>query len=213
MQILFGNSSSGNCYKVRLALAYRGLKYRYVDLDSLHGETRQPAFLALNPFGKIPALLAPPAPLMVESNAIAWWLLRDTALWPSDANAQQDCLAWMFWEQYSHEPKVAVARSWVKLGRDRSQREAFAQLRSEARGALDHMERNLSRRPYVLGTGLSVADLCLYAYSHKIGDFGLDMADWPGIAAWCDRLAGLAWWPAIEASPEPVSLATALASL
>lgn len=213
MLTLFGNSSSGNCYKVRLALAYRALDYRYVDLDSLHGATRKPAYLALNPFGKIPALAARGQPVMVESNAIAWSLLRDTPLWPTELGRQQACLAWMFWEQYSHEPKVAVARSWVKLGRDAQQPEAFAQLCSDARGAFDHMERSLSQQRYLLGETLSVADLCLYAYSHKAGDFGLDLTNWPGLSAWCLRLASLDWWPAIEAFPEPLALEAALATL
>lgn len=213
MLTLFGNSSSGNCYKVRLALAYCSLDYRYVDLDSLHGATRQPAYLALNPFGKIPALAAPGQPLMVESNAIAWWLLRDTPLWPQTATEQQACLAWMFWEQYSHEPKVAVARSWVKLGRDQAQPEAFARLVDDARAALDHMERSLSAQPYLVGAAESLADLCLYAYTHKAGDFGLALTDWPGIHAWCQRLASQDWWPAIEAAPAATSLANALAAL
>lgn len=211
MITLFGNATSGNCYKVRLALAYRGLPYRFVDVDSLHGQTRRPDFLALNPFGKIPALAETGQPLMVESNAITWSLLEGTPLWPQTPRARQNCLAWMFWEQYSHEPKVAVARSWVKLGRDREQPDAFAVLRQEAHAALDQMERVLSSQPYLVGHAISAADLCLYAYSHKAGDIGLDLADWPGLAAWCQRLAGLDWWPAIKDHPTPTALDEALA--
>ncbi len=213
MYTLFGNATSGNCYKVRLALAYRGQPYRYVDVDSLHGQTRSPAFLAFNPFGKIPALAQSGQPPMVESNAIAWSLLEATPLWPDDARARQSCLAWMFWEQYSHEPKVAVARSWVKLGRDREQPQAFATLRDEASGALDHMERLLSKQPYLIGDAVSVADLCLYAYSHKAGDIGLDLAGWPGLQAWCQRLSAQPWWVTIDDHPTPLALDEALAGL
>ena len=150
-------SASGNCYKVRLGLSRLGQDYHYYDVDSLNGETRSSAFLAINPFGQIPALKLEDGQVLLQSNAILQYLCRDTELWPDEALAQQEVLAWLFWEQYSHEPKIAVARSWVKRGDDQRDPAGFETLKQGGAVALAYMEASLIKQDYRGGPSFSTS--------------------------------------------------------
>lgn len=115
MHTLYSMQNSGNCYKLRLAMAQLGIPFQIHDVDILKGESRTPEFLALNPNGKVPALRLETGELLSESNAILFFLAEDTPLMPEGKFCRAEVLQWMFFEQYSHEPYIAVARFWLKL--------------------------------------------------------------------------------------------------
>ena len=149
MYVVYGNSDSGNCYKVKLALAQLALPHRWVETDSLAGATRTPEFLARNPNGKVPLLELEDGSFLPESNAILWYLAEDTELAPAGRLGRARALQWMFFEQYSHEPYVAVARSIVRyLPPDSPRRAELPRLREHADQALGVMEQHLAREPY-----------------------------------------------------------------
>ena len=189
MYVVYGNSDSGNCYKVKLAIAQLALAHGWVETDSVAGATRTPEFLAKNPNGKVPLLELDDGSFLPESNAILWYLAEDTELAPAGRLGRARALQWMFFEQYSHEPCVAVARSIVRyLPPDSPRRAELPRLRERAHQALAVMERHLAREPYFVDAVYSIADIALFAYTHCAADGGIELAPYPAIRAWLERV-------------------------
>ena len=201
MIAIHGYSPSGNCHKLRLLLEQLGRPYRWVETDSSRGQTRTPEYLALNPNGKVPILVREDGAVLVESNAILHYLAEGSALLPGEPWARAQALSWMFFEQYSHEPCIAVARficGWTPL--DSPRRDALPGLRERGHQALAVMEQHLSRHPWFTGADYGVADIALFAYTGVAGDGGFDLAAYPAL---CDWLARVRATPGFVPMPAP----------
>ena len=189
MYVVYGNSDSGNCYKVKLALAQLPIPHRWVEIDSGAGATRTPGFLAKNPNGKVPLLELDDGSFLPESNAILWHLAEDTVLAPAGRLGRARTLQWMFFEQYSHEPYVAVARSIMRyLPADSPRRAELPRLHERGHQALAVMEQHLAREPYFVDGIYSIADIALFAYTHCAEDGGISLTPYPAIRAWLKRV-------------------------
>jgi glutathione S-transferase len=189
--------ASGNCHKVRLALDLLGLPYRWHEVDVLGGETRTPSFLAMNPNGKVPVLQIDDHTFLAESNAILCYLADGTRLWPGDRLARAQALAWMFFEQYSHEPYIAVAR-FVRRFLRRDDDPRLPELTRRGHEALAVMERHLARHAWFAAEQFSIADIALFAYTHRADEGGFDLASYPALRSWLDRCRAL---PGISEMP------------
>ena len=186
---LYGDRASGNCYKVILAASMLGLDYDYVAVDILAGDTQQDDFLALNPNGKIPLLELPDGRCLSESNAIINFLAMDSELYPADNYQQARVLQWQFFEQYSHEPYIAVARFISKyLGLPEERRAEYEAKQLGGHRALSIMENELLKSTYICGENLTVADISLFAYTHVADEGGFDLANYPALQAWIERI-------------------------
>jgi len=186
---IYGMRASGNCYKLQLLLDQLGREYRWVDVDSAHGETRTSDYLAKNPNGKVPLLELDDGRRLAESDAILCYLAEGTPFLPSDSWLRAQTLQWLFFEQYSHEPCIAVARfirGWLPAGHPR-QAEVPALLQKGTQ-VLAVMEQHLAGREWFVGDSYGVADIALYAYTHCAGDGGFELADFPNIRAWLARV-------------------------
>lgn len=200
---LYSMQSSGNCYKPRLLMHQLGLPFRLIDTDSLGGDTRKPEFLALNPNGKVPLLMLPDERTLAESDAMLLHLAEDTPYLPADSYERALCYQWLFFEQYSHEPYIAVARSLIHLtpGGRESAAERIARLHHLGNKALTVMERHLAARDWFAGNAYSVADIALYAYTHVAEQGDFELAPYPAVRAWLERVAAvpghidMAWRP------------------
>jgi len=191
MFTVYGKSDSGNCYKVKLALEQLGFAYRWVEVDSTRGETRSAEFLAKNPNGKVPTLGLEDGSYLPESNAILHYLAEGSALLPADRLGRARALQWMFFEQYSHEPCIAVARSILRyLPPDSPRRAELPRLQERGHQALAVMEQHLAGTPFFAGGAYSVADIALFAYTHCAPDGGFDLARYPAVSAWLARVRG-----------------------
>ncbi|MEM7219676.1 MAG: glutathione S-transferase family protein [Pseudomonadota bacterium] len=188
MQI-YGDLISGNCLKVKYTADWLGLDYDWVDVDIMQGQSRTDDFLTHNPAGQVPTVVFADGRALAQSNAIIRYLARDSALLPADAFERAKVDEWLFWEQYSHEPYVAVCRfQMVYEKRAASERDAWRVERGEA--ALDLLERTLSEPRWLVADALSVADISLYGYTALAHEGGFDLTGRPGIAAWLDRTRG-----------------------
>jgi glutathione S-transferase len=187
-----GMSTSGNCHKVRLLLEQLGRSYAWIEVDSANGGTRTPEYLARNPNGKVPMLERADGGILVESNAILCWLAEGTSFLPDDAWQRAQALSWLFFEQYSHEPYIAVARN-IRAYQGTAAQNAERLARCDENGgrALDAMEHRLGAHDWLTDAGPTVADLALFAYTHVADEGGFDLARWPGVSAWVKRLAAL----------------------
>jgi len=187
--IIYGDSLSGNCYKIKLLCSLLHIEHQWIEVNILEGETRTSEFLAMNPNAKIPLLVTENKQYISESNAILYYLSQQTTFFPIDALQQSVCLQWMFFEQYSHEPYIAVARFINKyLG---SPADRLEELESKQEGglkALAVMEIQLQKTPYLLGDTISIADLCLFAYTHVAYEGGFDLNNFPAILSWISRV-------------------------
>src|SRR5688572_15765356 len=189
MFIVFGMSDSGNCYKVRLALEQLSLPYRWVEVDPGRGETRTPEFLARNANGKVPTLELEDGSHLAESNAILNYLADGSPLLPQDRLQRARVLQWMFFEQYSHEPYVAVARAILRYQPPDSPRRAeLPRLLERGNHALAVMERHLEREPFFAAGRYTVADIALYAYTHCAADGGFELSAYRAIGRWLQRV-------------------------
>jgi glutathione S-transferase len=189
MFTVYGMSDSGNCYKVRLALEQLALPYRWIEMDTARGDTRSPKFLAINANGKVPTLALEDGSFLPESNAILNYLAEGSGLLPADRLGRARVLQWMFFEQYSHEPYVAVARSILRYQPPDSPRRAeLPRLRERGNQALSVMEQHLQREPFLAAGRYSIADIALYAYTHCAGDGGFDLGEFPALSAWLGRV-------------------------
>ena len=189
MITLYGFSPSGNCQKVRLLLEQLAIEYRWVEVDSAKGETRTPEFLAKNPNGKVPMLETADGRILVESNAMLYWLAEGTPFFPADSWQRAQALGWMFFEQYSHEPYIAVARficGWTGL--DSARRADLPRLRERGHQALAVMERHLLTAAWFTGSDYGIADIALFAYTEVASDGGFDLAPYPAIRQWLARV-------------------------
>jgi glutathione S-transferase len=189
MITIYGMRASGNCYKLQLLLDQLGRDYRWVDVDSAHGETRTPDYLAKNPNGKVPLLELDDGRRLAESDAILCYLAEGTPLLPDDRWLRAQTLQWLFFEQYSHEPCIAVARfirGWLPVNHPR-QAEVPALLQKGGQ-VLTVMEQHLAGREWFVGDSYGIADIALYAYTHCAGDGGFDLSVFPNIRAWLHRV-------------------------
>lgn len=192
MITLYDNWDSGNGYKVRLLLAHLGADYRLVDLDIDHGGTHTPEFLAINPNGKIPAIVLDDGRALFESNAIMLYLAEGSDYLPEDRFLRAQVAQWLFFEQYSHEPQVAVARYIHRHLPAGHARYGELPARLEAgRKALGVMETHLSSVDWMVGGTFSIGDIALYAYTHVAHQGGFDLSAFPHVEAWCARIAAL----------------------
>lgn len=182
-----GVASSGNCYKVRLALEQLNLPYAWHEVDMMHGATRTEAFLKLNPNGKVPVLRIDDTTCLCESGAILCYLAEGTPLMPTDRLARAQVLQWMFFEQYSHEPNVAVARFILQFLK-RADDPRLPEKTAGSYRALDVMEAHLATRTFFVGERYTVADIALYAYTHVADQANLDLSRYPAIRAWLGRV-------------------------
>lgn len=187
---VYGDYNSGNCYKIKLMLHLLGLEYEWQSVDILNGETETPAFLAKNPNGKVPVLELEDDTCLWESNAILNYLADGSEFLPTEPRLRTQVLQWQFFEQYSHEPYVAVARFiQFYLGLPQERLEEYRKLQKRGYKALDVMEQQLARTPYLVGEHYSIADVTLYAYTHVAHQGGFDLAGYPSIQAWLQRVA------------------------
>lgn len=203
---LYDYLSSGNGYKARLLLAFLGIDYawEHVDLDS--GAARKPDYLEINPNGRIPALALDDGTVLSESNAILNYLADGTPWLPADRLARAQVLQWQFFEQYDHEPAIAVVRAWTmhpEWGpRDPAARaDAVDARRIAGAAALKLMDAALDGREFLVGGGPTIADISLYAYTHVAGDGGFDLAACPHVTAWLERIAALSGYIPITHRP------------
>jgi glutathione S-transferase len=190
MLILHDNLGSGNAYKVRLMLCHLDQPFQRIEYDVTRGETRGADFMARSPDGRVPVLEFPDGRHLPQSNAILFYLARGTDYWPREAFAQAQALQWMFFEQYSHEPNIAVARYWLHfLDPEDLDRDQLAEKQRKGYQALDVMEGRLAESDFLVDAGYSIADIALYAYTHVAGEAGMTLDDYPGIRRWLDRVA------------------------
>lgn len=185
---LYDYLPSGNSYKVRLLLAYLGIEYEHVDINIIKGESQSAAYRAKNPAGQIPLLELGDGRLLAESNAILYFLAEGTPYWPFPAFDQAKALQWMFFEQYKHEPSIAVAR-YIHHYAYESRKDELPALMKKGYLALDVMETALDGQRWFVGGGRSIADIALYAYTHVADEGGFDLTNYPNISAWLERFA------------------------
>jgi glutathione S-transferase len=186
---IYGDIQSGNCYKIKLLCNLLQISHEWCHVDILAGDTQQAAFLSKNPNGKIPLLALPDGRFLTESNAIMNYLATDSSLLPADNFSLAKVQQWQFFEQYSHEPYIAVARFIVKyLGLPEERRAEYESKHSNGYKALSVMESQLTSTPYLIGEQLTTADIALYAYTHVAGEGGFTLEAYPGILAWLNRI-------------------------
>jgi glutathione S-transferase len=184
-----GMAASGNCHKVRMALEALGRPYAWTEIDPGRGDTRRPEFLAMNPNGKVPVLEIEPGVFLSESNAILWYLADGTSLLPHGALARARVLQWLFFEQYSHEPYIAVARYLRKFHPDPASQGTLADSKLDGGyRALEVMEGQLAKEAFFVAGRYSIADIALYAYTHVAGDGGFQLERFPALRAWLKRV-------------------------
>jgi glutathione S-transferase len=188
--LLYNSQVSGNCYKVRLLLAHLGIPYRREELSVVDRSNRDDVLGSLNPALRIPTLVLDDGRALAESGAILWYFGEGTRFVPADAYERAQVLQWMFFEQYDHEPALAVTRFWLTYS---GRPEAFADRLDEriAAGhrALAAMESHLREHSYLVGKGMTLADIALYAYTHVAPEGGYELDGYPAIRAWLDRIA------------------------
>ena len=212
MLTVYGFSPSGNCHKVRVLLEQLGhrrdVDYRWIETDSSRGETRTREFLAMNPNGRVPIVELDDGRVLAESNAILCWLAEGTAYLPGHPWLKAQALSWLFFEQYSHEPYVAVARficGWTPL--DSPRRAELPKLRERGHAALAVMERHLASQPWFSGPAYGVADIALHAYTCVAGHGGIALDGYPALRGW---LANVEATPGFVPMPAPDAAAQAL---
>jgi glutathione S-transferase len=184
---IYGDKVSGNCLKVKWVAQRIGRPHAWIDVDILKGETRTPAFLAMNPAGQVPVVVLEDGRVLSQSGAIILHLAEGSDLIPDDPYERARMFEWMFWEQYSHEPTIAVARFQMKyLGKPRGECDPRLFERGEA--ALARMEAGLTGSPFLVGGTLTLADIALVAYTRMAHEGGFQLARYPAVKAWVARV-------------------------
>ncbi len=187
--LVYGDSISGNCYKIQLLCAQLDIPHDWREIDILAGDTRAPEFLAMNANGKIPLLVLPDSRYLAESNAIICYLAERSKLAGSDSFSRAQILQWMFFEQYSHEPNIATSRFIIKyLGSPPDRQASLEEKRVGGHKALDVMEKQFSDSEFIAGPEYSIADIALYAYTHVADEGGFDLKEYPEVRAWLGRV-------------------------
>jgi glutathione S-transferase len=188
--LLYNSAVSGNCYKVRLLLAHLGLEYETVEMSVVDRSNRKELLGELNPGLRVPTLVLDDGRPLAESNAILWYFGDGTDYVPDDPYERAQVLQWLFFEQYSHEPNIAVARFWlVYSGTPEQFTERLPERMRGGYAALDAMERHLAERTFLVGDRYSIADIALYAYTHVAHEGGFELERYPSIRAWLGRVA------------------------
>jgi len=187
--LLNDNAVSGNCYKVRLLLAQLAIPYERRELSVADRSNRPQVLGGLNPALRVPTVVLDDGRALAESNAILWYFGEGTRYVPQDRYERAQVLQWQFFEQYDHEPHVAVARFWVHYRGGSVDPAALAERRAGGYRALDAMEEHLAGRQFLVGERYSLADISLYAYTHVAGEGGFELQRYPAIRAWLDRVA------------------------
>jgi len=212
MIAVYGFSPSGNCHKLRLLLSQLGKReghdYRWIETNSAIGETRTSDYLAKNPNGKVPMIELDDGRVLVESNAILCWLADGTSFLPADPWQKAQALSWLFFEQYSHEPYIAVARfvcGWTPM--DSPRRADLPKLRERGHAALAVMETHLASNAWFSGNDYGIADIALYAYTCVAPHGGIELAAYPALRGW---LARIETTPGFVPLPAPDATAQAL---
>ena len=188
--LLYSSAVSGNCYKVRLLFAHLGIDYELREVDVVDRSTRPQLLGGLNPALRVPTLVLDDGRPLAESGAILWYFGEGSRFVPADRYLRAQVLQWMFFEQYEHEPAIAVVRFLVAYS-GRPYDEAFVESRRRAGyRALDAMEGHLAARAWLVGESITLADLALYAYTHVAHEGGFDLAPYAAVRAWLERVAG-----------------------
>jgi glutathione S-transferase len=190
MYTLYSMQRSGNCYKVRLALAQLRTPYRLIEVDILKGETRTPEFLAKNPSGHVPLLEVAPNRYLPESNAILWYIAGGTPLAPEDRIDRAEAMQWMFFEQHSLEPNLGTARFWLTMVKGGRQLQVHAHEEWMEKGyqALGVMEKHLAKHDFFAADRYTIADIALFAYTHVANESEFDLTGFPAIRRWLSRV-------------------------
>jgi glutathione S-transferase len=196
--LLYDSQVSGNCYKVRLLFAHLGIDYERHELSVFDRSNRPDVLGGMNPALRVPTLVFDDGRTLGESNAIIWYFADGTQYVPRDKFERAQVLQWQFFEQYDHEPNIAVLRFWALAGITPSDQDAAAKLVGGKR-ALKAMEQHLSVSEFLVGNRYSIADISLYAYTHVAPEGGFDLGEYPAITAWLARVAGQPGHVAIDA--------------
>jgi len=187
--LLYDSAISGNCYKVRLLLAHLGLPYERREL-SVHDRSNRPDVLGgKNPSLRVPTIVLDDGRPLGESNAILWYFGEGTKYVPTDRYERAQVLQWQFFEQYDHEPNIAVARNWLHYRGSAVDPVALAEKHKGGYKALDAMERHLEGRTFLVGDRYTLADISLYAYTHVAGEGDFELGRYPAIRAWLERVS------------------------
>jgi glutathione S-transferase len=184
---LYGSSSSGNCLKTRWIADLMGVAYDWREIDVFAGDTRTEDFLAINPAGQVPCMVREDGRILAQSNAIMLYLAEGSALIPEDAFDRAKMMEWMFWEQYSHEPAIAVRRAQLKFMKV-PEAEIDPMLMQKGRRALGVMELRLMARDFIVGESFTLADVALVAYTRVAHEGGFDLQDFPAVRSWVHRV-------------------------
>jgi glutathione S-transferase len=185
---LYDYWESGNCYKVRLLLSQLGVPFERVHLDILKGETRTPEFVAKTANHRVPLVEWPDGRRLAESDAILWHLAEGTPFLPQDPWERAQVLQWMFFEQYSHEPYIAVVRFWHFAGLVERNRAMLPEKMERGYHALGVMENHLKSHSFFADGRYTIADIALYAYTHVADEGEFDLARFPRVLDWLDRV-------------------------
>jgi glutathione S-transferase len=189
MLTLFGNLESGNVHKVQMLLHRLAIAYRRVDVSQPRGEPRRREYLKINPIGKVPAIMFEDGDVLTESGAILYYFGQGSKLWPGDRRAQAEVLRWMFFEQYSHEPALAVMRYLLHFAGDAYRhKDRLEELRPRAENALMAMEQQLRQWKFVAAEAITIADLALYPYTAWAHESGVSLEDFPAIRRWLGQV-------------------------
>lgn len=186
---VYGDIRSGNCYKIKLIMSLLDIEHEWIHINTLKGDNLNDEFKAKNPSGKIPVLELNDGRYLSESNAIINYLASGSTYYPSERFLHAEVLQWQFFEQYSHEPYIAVARFIAKyLGMPEERREEFLSKQENGHKALSIMEQKLSKSDYLVNNQLTTADIALFAYTHVADDGGFDLNEYPAIQRWIQRI-------------------------
>lgn len=186
---LYDNPVSGNCYKVRILFGLLGIEYERRELSVVDHSGRAEALGGLSPSLNVPTAVLEDGRPLGESNAILWYFAEDTEYLPDDPYERAQVLQWMFFEQYKHEPAIAVLRFWVSILEGAPPGADVEGKRAAGHAALKAMERHLADREYFVGERFTIADIALYAYTHVAPEAGFDLQPYPAVGAWLERVA------------------------
>jgi glutathione S-transferase len=187
--LLYNSQVSGNCYKIRLIAAHLGLDYQRREVDVIDRSNRGELLGDLNPALRVPTLVLDDGRSLAESNAILWYLARDSSYLPHDEFERAKVLQWLFFEQYNHEPYIAVVRFWVAIAKTPPSQQDLDAKRAGGYTALQAMERHLAEHEFLVAERYTIADIALYAYTHVAEEGGFDLSGLPAVRAWLMRVA------------------------
>jgi glutathione S-transferase len=198
--LLYDSPVSGNCYKVRLLFAHLGIPYERRTVDVVDRSGRKELLGGLNPALRVPTLVLDDGRPLAESNAILWYFGDGTPLVPDERYARAQVLQWLFFEQYDHEPAIAVTRFWLAYsGRPQAFADRLEERTAAGYRALAAMERHLDERQFLVGERFTIADIALYAYTHVAPEGGFDLEPYEAVRGWLERVAALPGHTPIDA--------------